>query len=79
MSEPMMPAYDELVAELITLRAVLDARKYVRIARAADETIDAALWGMEEGAKSGTKYDGKRMRYGTARAGDSHGAAIAGR
>ena len=79
MSEPMMPAYDELVAELITLRAVLDARKYVRIARAADETIDAALSGTAGGAQSETKYDGKRMRYPATRAGHSHGAAIAGR
>ena len=73
MKQAIKPAYDELIAELITLRAVLDARKHARVARAADETIDAALWGMEEGAKSGTKYDGKRIRYGTARAGYSHG------
>ena len=79
MSEPMMPAYDELVAELITLRAVLDARKFVRIARAADDAIDRALSGSPGGAKSETKYDGRRMRYPAARAGDSHGAAIAGR
>ena len=43
MSDGVMPAYDELVAELITLRAVLDARKFVRIARAADDAIDRAL------------------------------------
>ena len=73
MKQAMRPAYDELIAELITLRAAVDPRKHARIARAADETIDAALWGMEEGAKSGTKYDGKRIRYGTARAGHSHG------
>ena len=79
MREPMMPAYDELVAELITLRAVLDARKYVRIARAADDAIDRALSGAVGGAQSETKYDGKRIRYGTARAGDSHGAATSRR
>jgi hypothetical protein len=79
MTEPMMPEYDELVAELITLRAVIDARKYVRIARAADDAIDRALSGTPGGAQSETKYDGKRIRYGTARAGDSHGAATSRR
>ena len=79
MSDGVMPAYDELVAELITLRAVLDARKFVRIARAADDAIDRALSGTPGGAKSETKYDGKRIRYGAARAVDSHGAASAGR
>jgi hypothetical protein len=78
MREGMMPAYDELVAELITLRAVLDARKYVRIARAADDAIDRALSGSGGGAQSETKYDGKRIRY-AAGAGHSHGAATAGR
>ena len=76
MSEPMMPAYDELVAELITLRAVLDARKYVRIARAADDAIDRALSGAG-GVKSETENDG-RQRAGT-RSGPSNGAATAGR
>ncbi len=79
MTEPMMPAYDELVAELITLRAVIDARKYVRIARAADDAIDRALSGSPGGAQSETKYDGKRMRYPASRAGDSHGAATSRR
>lgn len=73
MNKAMRPAYDELVAELITLRAAVDPRKHARIARDADETIDAALWGREQGRQSETKYDGKRIRYGTARAGDSHG------
>lgn len=52
------PAYDELIAELITLRAALDARRFSGIARAADETIDAALYGAEE-VKSETKNDGR--------------------
>ena len=73
MNKAMRPAYDELVAELITLRAAVDPRKHARIARDADETIDAALWGREQGRQSETKYDGKRIRYGTARAGHSHG------
>ena len=73
MNKAVRPAYDELVAELITLRAAVDPRKHARIARDADETIDAALWGREQGAQSETKYDGKRIRYGTARAGYSHG------
>lgn len=63
MKGAVRPAYDELIAELIALRAVVDPRKHARVARAADETIDAALWGREEGAKSETKYDGKRIRY----------------
>lgn len=73
MTKAVRPAYDELIAELITLRAAVDPRKHARIARAADATIDAALWGREEGRESETKYDGKRIRYGTARAGHSHG------
>lgn len=73
MTKAVRPAYDELIAELITLRAAVDPRKHARIARDADETIDAALWGRERGRESETKYDGKRMRYGTARAGHSHG------
>jgi hypothetical protein len=72
MNRAVRPAYDELIAELITLRAAVDPRKHARVARAADETIDAALWGREEGRESETKYDGKRIRY-AARAGHSHG------
>ena len=76
MKGAMRPAYDELVAELITLRAVLDARKFVRIARAADDAIDRALSGAG-GVKSETENDG-RQRAGT-RSGHSHGSPTAGR
>jgi len=52
--------------------AAVDTRKHARVVRAADETIDAALWGREEETKSEAKYNGKRSRY-AARAGHSHG------
>lgn len=66
------PQYDDLIAALIELRAVLaDAERgrvvrrdqYRRLGREADDLIDGALFGAAEDAGTRARFDGKRMRY----------------
>lgn len=68
---PKRPPYDALVVALIELRAALydlERRKsirqerYRRLGREADDLIDNALEGADDG-QTAARYDGTRMRY----------------